>query len=520
MRKVSVSRANRMRSIALVFFLSMSLAGCTSLGPYRTVEGGEPGFCEPDKEGAVSEQCALFSTEVARNYELYIAEFDDQGRPFRGPKYPTPEGQVDRFLEAVRTKAGSSSAVTKEISDSPKAGTHNSGVSIVVFIHGWKHGAAYDDGNVKSIRRLLNQLSVVEDVTGCNRKVIGLYVGWRGDGTRLGEPFETATFWSRKLAASHVAEGGIQEVLSSLRAIQALSNANDAMSDKPDSSYSCNQRIRLTTVGHSFGALIAYSAISQSLVADMAQFREAGLSQTRLASNNDIEAVPSQTKLASNNDIKNRNLTVLINPAVESIRFDALMALAEKAKPQRYSPPILVAITSEDDFATRRLFPLGRTINTVTKQFPDDGGRGKEANRRTIGHDGPVITHTLFTINQSPTSDDSKHHGCNVTATMPYEERIKQDKVRAEAFKAQMGATANANSPGVFPRYFCTNMSENEEDGENVLVLRSAHKFTNLNSPIWNVKTRKPVVTDHNDFTNAKLMEFIRQLYADALLTY
>ena len=65
--------------------------------------------------------------ERTRNYDLYFAEFDDQGWAYR-----LPEPAINYAITGIRD------AITKQ----------GNGVSIVTFVHGWKHSAAFDDVDV------------------------------------------------------------------------------------------------------------------------------------------------------------------------------------------------------------------------------------------------------------------------------------------------------------------------------------------------------------------------------------
>ena len=52
---------------------------------------------------------------------------------------------------------------------------------MVVFVHGWKHNASFDDENVKMFRTNLTELAEIERrLNPRPRRVAGVYVGWRG----------------------------------------------------------------------------------------------------------------------------------------------------------------------------------------------------------------------------------------------------------------------------------------------------------------------------------------------------
>lgn len=72
---------------------------------------------------------------------------------------------------------------------------------MVVFIHGWKHNAGRDDGNVASFNKALANLAS-SGVLG-KRRLVGLYVGWRGKSMH-GLYSENLTYWDRKAVAEEV----------------------------------------------------------------------------------------------------------------------------------------------------------------------------------------------------------------------------------------------------------------------------------------------------------------------------
>ena len=487
-------------STILCVLLSAALCACTSVKPVRVATAPAGFRCDPtSQEWLVRPECSNVSPEVAQSYELHFAEFDDQGRPFaKTRRYESTEWQVPSFLHRVRTRVNPQS-------DAGLAGWRTrpgERISVVVFVHGWKHSARADDGNLRNFRELLYKLDKVEQATGCGRKVVGLYIGWRGSGTWMGDKVETlTTFWSRKLAATHIAQGSIQGLFASLEAIQ-LEAQNRAAASAPMND-ACWQRLNITTVGHSFGGLIAYSALAPSIMREIALSTEEGLLS---------EGSVSIAK-------RPQNLTILVNPAVEGIRFAALMEMSRRANPTQYRNPILVSITSKDDIATRRAFPVGRTINTITKSFPPDDSDGRWANLKTFGHHESLQTHRLETAKHLKDRDIvyQADAACIFSQGEGFELRATRDLDRAIALRSRLGQCMkdDANTNGLFPRQFCDAKSASVSTAEPSIVLSPVRNDVNLNIPVWNIITAKPILDSHNDLMNDSLVEFIRQIYID-----
>jgi hypothetical protein len=155
-------------------------------------------------------------------YTLAIVEFDDQGVCYDR-----------RQMQATAT-----------VLDSLRG--HDP--IIIIFTHGWRHDSRSDDGNLKDFCLLLQQTSI--DVKG--RPVFGVFPAWRGL-SWCGPLVEILTFWGRKEAALRVALGSIRELFGRLRSFrEAERNAGKSP--------------LLVIIGHSFGGLIVYSAVAQSLI--------------------------------------------------------------------------------------------------------------------------------------------------------------------------------------------------------------------------------------------------------------
>jgi hypothetical protein len=80
---------------------------------------------------------------------------------------------------------------------------------------------------------------------------------------------------------------------------------------------------------------------------------------------------------------------LLLNPAFEAVRFAALNDLMRNE--ERFSPeqaPLLITISTDNDFATRHLFPLGQIF----------GLNFHAALRTTLGNFDPYYTHSLLKV--------------------------------------------------------------------------------------------------------------------------
>jgi pimeloyl-ACP methyl ester carboxylesterase len=478
-------------SLVLTFLLlSALLTACSSLQPLRTELPNQDGPEDcTETGGKAPPYCSKRIVEVADTYRLHFIEFDDQGRPYaQSAQFGAANQQIPEFLLNVG-EATSQSA---------------SGVSVVVFVHGWLHSSSTNDSNLVAFRRLLTQLARVENHAFCKRSVIGLYVAWRGAGTVFAEhPIDTLSFWSRKLAAEQIANGSFQQVAAGLQAMQSVTPDRSNFVRGP-AEPDCSSRLKTTYVGHSFGGLIVLASMSQDLIRGLM-----------------VDQHPTNYGAPRIIDRQGPDeLVIAINPAIEGGRLDALFRVASRSKYSAYRAPQLVVVTSQNDWATRTLFPLGRTLNTLTKRYPKGDTLGRDAARTAVGHDKQYLTRTLVDLSSYQGSKPVDSHACDQWKSVsPYSERARLDVERARALYQSVNGEYDANKESnLWPRIFCVSHQENQADDTGLLVMDDFEGSNfDRNVPIWNVTTRKPIVNGHGDIENIRLVEFLRQIYVDTM---
>lgn len=177
------------------------------------------------------------------------------------------------------------------------------------------------------------------------------------------------------------------------------------------------RKVRVILVGHSFGGLILYNAIAESLLDSL------------VSANYGVPPKQSAKPIV--------DLALVLNPAFEASRFEPLFQVAKQrfsndGAYQQDQQPIFVSITAESDSATKIAFPLGRAINSALEHeggtdedCPSKEGRKlldegkwcsdadyatrleKVANTNTIGHMPRYRTHFLtISTNSASESND------------------------------------------------------------------------------------------------------------------
>ena len=187
------------------------------------------------------------------------------------------------------------------------------------------------------------------------RKVAGIYIGWHGLSFDAGEIGQDLTFWTRMATAHRVAEGAVREVLARAKALR------DAVDATSWPGHQDHRSTRLVTIGHSFGGLIVYTALSQYFIDRAVQTETAPLARS-LAPVGGLG--PSQKD--------GREIRRIWRPrgrCKPRDRGDALSARSANSMQNRRSPggfapnqnPIFVEVTSDADWATGLAFPAGTT---------------------------------------------------------------------------------------------------------------------------------------------------------------
>ena len=276
-------------------------------------------------------------------YELAIVEFDDQGRCY-------DRRQMDAMAARLDALA-------------PEDPSRGQDVIVVAFVHGWKHDARSDDDNLSAFRVLLKETVDFEKATSAAsvkpRPVLGVFVGWRGlSDFGLGDAVANATFWGRQAAGQRVAVGSVRELFGRLRHYR-----NRRRKDVGNP--------LLVIVGHSFGGMIVYSALAQSL----------------------IQAASAPV---GNVTPEFADLVLLVNPAIEGARFLPIYDLVTGAGFQARTTkqlPVFICAQADNDQPVGIVFPLGNAGHAIDEAAIGD--LEKECVTHALGFVPSFRTHAL-----------------------------------------------------------------------------------------------------------------------------
>jgi hypothetical protein len=284
-------------------------------------------------------------------YKMAFIEFDEQGRLFD----PEQSKMATRLIEAEKARANGGKIIT------------------VVYIHGWKNNAAEapPGGKPKDVEKFQGALSelgyraadAAKKAGTAPAPVVGIYLAWRGK-TLMGPSWFTFTsLWSRRNTANNIGDG--PDLATVLDGVIDLTNKGSATS-------------RVLLIGHSFGARVLEHAIESQRVRLFDRIEGDAIVRPRVDlvlyvnSANDARLGMGRVQAlqASGLRVHHPDFTP------EECAKPAARADLEKRAALCRDYPLLVAITSTGDSATKYLLPLADTINgdrlkpELEKQLP------------------------------------------------------------------------------------------------------------------------------------------------------
>lgn len=319
------------------------------------------GDCHPGRADANAPAHARHSLEDYGGYLIGYAEFDDQGW---NSGVAGRGGQVQALMDALDAEAA-----------------RNDELLVLVFVHGWHHNAHDNDCNVRQFRTLVKEAARYTGHPGHARKVVGVYVGWRGES--LDAPYmRHATIYTRKITAEHIAKGSVRELFARLKLFETRQRRID------------DRRVRTVVIGHSFGGLIAFHSLAQSMLEDIV------FGNIKCKAQNGLGVVKTESESPSSVAAKWSfpDFTILVNPAFEASRYEALFqaTLLDGDCSWDQRRPRMITLTADNDVATGVFFPPMRRLATIFERYgahhSDDE---RSANISTVGFVDRYRTHRL-----------------------------------------------------------------------------------------------------------------------------
>ena len=452
------------RVVLLVVPLALMLSGCVMKDRFRYVHKQDHCFAPPSDPppsdpvpGVPNEKRPLPSLDCrSALYKTGFIEFDQNG------------GHID--AEQARKVLA---LITHE-----KARIAGGKVITLVYVHGWKNnGDPARPGKVRDVERFTSALNELGErarfASPANPvPIIGVYIGWKGK-TLMGPSwFNWLSYWGRRNTANRVGGEVLAKVLNDI-----IDTTTPAATDKS----------RVLFIGHSFGARVLEHAVESGVKLYEPEVPAA--------------AVPVRTRV---------DLVLYVNSANDARlgmgRLQKLQSAPITVRHPDYDPshcakaspqdpickayPLIVAITSRGDRATKFLLPISSRINhdgngapnpqPVTGTFLDETPSMSRLRRSASGHlrfmHSHVVTEMVCPLKP----------GDRVTCAA-------DDPTCAFAFRTRGEAEACFKS--------------------SVRVPEQARKPFN-ETAFWIMDVDTRVVKDHNDIWNLSMLNLLGELMA------
>ena len=513
--------------VAALAALLLLTAGCVQQRQFRFVPATTtcvPGPLEGSTGTPPSDQRPSLDCRNAQ-YKMAFIEFDEKGTLLQ----PSQELAARRLLELEKARAKDGKVIT------------------VVYVHGWKNNAseAAPGAKPKDVEKFQGALlelgyRAAQAAKATNTPpvpVVGIYLAWRGKTLMGPNWFTAASLWSRRNTANNIGDGPDLSVV--LDRIVELTNRGNAKS-------------RVLLVGHSFGARVLEHAIESGSVKLFDASGRGAVVRPRV----DLvlyvnSANDSRLSMGRVQALRDSKLSVHhpdYDPA-ECKREDRETDEARANRCREY--PLLVAITSAGDSATKVLLPLANTINgdrltpTLSKQLPPLPATDTFADRPpsagtvrkvAAGHFGFLQSHVAHQVEcpappavptpEVKTTEETINEAVRraVAAALGKGEDEAARKKREEAEEAGRLAEQQAR----YQRWLhpvcsaadgnCRFVFKTQSDTPacyQVDQRQAVDKNPPFNdTPFWIMSVEPTVIKDHGDIWNLSFVEMLGQLMA------
>jgi hypothetical protein len=414
--------------------------------------------------------------EVHPEFDLHIVEFDDQGWLWNRAAWV-------QTLTCLRQELGLPVPLTCPVPAGAPAREQTDGAVLITFVHGWKHNAEVCDDNLTCFRSVLELVATREHKWAASvgggrlpRRVIGVYVGWRGK-TAMINPWKQITAESRKTVAERIGHSSDSaEVFTGMEAAWRLKYDQEARESK-------ETRSLMLTVGHSYGADFLYSTIAPVLTS-----RASETAQANAALPEPLIPVRGFGTLA-----------VLVNPAFEAQVYESFnqRALAAEVKYPDDQPPVLLTVTSESDWATGKFFPVNQALTFTYK-----GARRRGQWRpffTTVGHYEPYLTHDLSPGSNAAAAASAANKRAPVCGC----------RFDIQSIAERLGKSEEQNALAAAEQQRTGRIRQDNRQSRTAAAVLRPRRDLPRNLPFINARASAAVVNGHSDIYNPVFVEFL-----------
>ena len=434
-------------------------------------------------------------------YKLAFVEFDQQGKAFDANQAAAAVRLVER--EKARVRGGK--------------------IITVVYVHGWKNNAseAPPGEKPKDVQKFQGALLELGYRAGKAAKeggtapvpVVGIYIGWRGKTLMGPDWFDFISLWGRRNTANRVGRGtDLAEILN--RVIETT-NGGDG-------------RSRVLMIGHSFGARVLEHAIETKKITLFDSVRGSGVVNPRV----DLvlyvnSANDARLSMARVQELRASGLEVHhpdYDPAECAGEARAPGADDERRAARCRDYPLLLAVTSKGDIATKRLLPIANTINgdslppevidalpelPTADNFADPLPSPGTYRKVAAGHTAFLQSHVVREISCPARVSSSTRRDRSETIEALGADKRAAERLRIERALHPVCAASDESCRFVF-------RTLGEEPACFQADRRGAvnGKLPFNRTPFWIMDVDPAVIKDHGDIWNVSFVEMLGQLMA------
>ena len=365
---------------------------------------------------------------------------------------------------------------------------------LVIFAHGWHHGARTCDRDLCCFRSVLAELK--KSGAGGGGPVIGLYLGWRGESLPY-RGWNVATIWDRKRVAERIGRTTVKETLLEIE----------------ERVWKDNDDLVMVTVGHSLGGAMVYQAVKGRLTGNISDIELGKVRSYRI-----VRTEESRVEALDRGQKARRagfgELVVLVNPAIEASEYqifdndlkDKRFAGASRKELvthlQPYDKqldypdsqmPLLMTLASEADTAVGQIFPIARSIQAVVN--PRLFGRRY---RTGLGHYAPQITHRL----EAPPGERPHREVVSSSCGCP---KVAEGLAKIPPLTLDVSSDVLLSAPAAV-----IGLDDHAREFRFGVTDARHERGWDPRSPYLVVETDKNVIGEHSDIFNPTVVAFLR----------
>lgn len=334
---------------------------------------------------------------------------------------------------------------------------------VMVFIHGWNNNSSGKRGQSESMRQFETMLHRMTEAQAQlhGRKPFGVFVSWRGKTLDL--PFIHVLDYFHRNEAARRKGVAATEVLYDLGFSAKQANSNN----------------RVVMFGHSMGALMLESAVSEGIGAEIVKRQAQGV---RL-----------------DHTISPADLVLLANPAESAGESKALISLMKNrgvhaaAGGHRVDLPLIVSVSSKGDMMTRGVFNVATGVSRVLPF--STASSGSLRTRYEPEEDNGTTQRELWSRPAPHVHKLNSHDGLSPAV-------LRHDSLKANS---SLTAVIKAN---LHP--------EHDASGFHFETVQGRYQVKRLagfnNTPYWVFRVADQVIENHGDIWNDQMLALMTTL--------